>query len=146
MWQHVKLSDISLRTLPRYNPVVDEDVKKPHKQTNKQALRTPPPPPELKPVHCCPFAPCYESRVTYFGATYSGATGSSRRSKLLLKICAGVNFFYRSLEYPSTASCSHNMGPRALHQQAKPDSLTPHSNLAPLPRRLHMVLIVAVMR
>ena len=34
MWQHVKLSDVSLGTRPRYGLVVDEDVKKPNKQTN----------------------------------------------------------------------------------------------------------------
>ena len=32
--QHVKLSDVSLGTLPRYGLVVDEDVKKPNKKTN----------------------------------------------------------------------------------------------------------------
>ena len=33
VWQHVKLSDFSLWTRPRYSLVVDEDVKKPNKQT-----------------------------------------------------------------------------------------------------------------
>ena len=33
MWQHVKLSDVSLGYSPRYSLVVDEDVKKPNKQT-----------------------------------------------------------------------------------------------------------------
>ena len=28
VWQHIKLSDVSLRTRPRYSLVVDEDVKK----------------------------------------------------------------------------------------------------------------------
>ena len=32
VWQHVKLSDVSLRTRPRYSVVADEDVKKPNKQ------------------------------------------------------------------------------------------------------------------
>ena len=36
VWQHVKLSDVSLGTRPRFSLVVDEDVKKPTKQTNKQ--------------------------------------------------------------------------------------------------------------
>ena len=36
MWQHVKLSDVSLGILPRYSLVVDEDVKKPTNQPNKQ--------------------------------------------------------------------------------------------------------------
>ena len=34
VWQHVKLSYVSLGTRPRYSLVVDEDVKKPNKQTN----------------------------------------------------------------------------------------------------------------
>ena len=34
MWQHVKLSDGSLGTRPRYILVVDEDVKKPTNQKN----------------------------------------------------------------------------------------------------------------
>ena len=34
MWQHVKLSDVSLRTHPGYSLVPDEDVKNP-KQANK---------------------------------------------------------------------------------------------------------------
>ena len=34
--QHVKLSDVSLVTRPRYCLVVDEDVKKPTNQTNKK--------------------------------------------------------------------------------------------------------------
>ena len=34
MWQHVKLSDVSLETRPLYSLVVDQDVKKPTKQTN----------------------------------------------------------------------------------------------------------------
>ena len=33
MGQHVKLSDVSFGTRPRYSPVVDEDVEKPTKQT-----------------------------------------------------------------------------------------------------------------
>ena len=37
VWQHVKLSDVSLGTRPRYSLVVGEDVKKP-KQPNKQIL------------------------------------------------------------------------------------------------------------
>ena len=32
VWQHVKLSDVSLGTRPRYSLVVDEDVKKPTNQ------------------------------------------------------------------------------------------------------------------
>ena len=32
VWQHVKLSDVSLGTCRRYSLVVDEDVKKPNKQ------------------------------------------------------------------------------------------------------------------
>ena len=49
MWQHVKLSDVSLGTLPRYSLVVDEDVKKPNKQTSNQKhlLCTPNPTPSL---------------------------------------------------------------------------------------------------
>ena len=35
-----KLSDVSLLTRPRYSLVVDEDVKKPTNQTNKQAYST----------------------------------------------------------------------------------------------------------
>ena len=31
VWQHVKLSDVSLRTRPRYSLVVEEDVKKQNK-------------------------------------------------------------------------------------------------------------------
>ena len=34
VWQHVKLSDVSLGTRLRYSLVVDEDVKKPNKPTN----------------------------------------------------------------------------------------------------------------
>ena len=34
VWQHVKLSDVSLGTRPQYKLVVDEDVKK----TNKQSM------------------------------------------------------------------------------------------------------------
>ena len=30
VWQHVKLSDVSLGTRPQYSLVVDEDVKKPN--------------------------------------------------------------------------------------------------------------------
>ena len=37
VWQHVKLSDVSLGTRPRYSLVVDEDIKKPTNQTNKIA-------------------------------------------------------------------------------------------------------------
>ena len=33
VWQHVKLSDVSLGIRPRYSLVADEDVKKPKKQT-----------------------------------------------------------------------------------------------------------------
>ena len=36
--QHVKLSDVSLGTHPRYSVVADEDVKKPIKQTNNYLL------------------------------------------------------------------------------------------------------------
>ena len=35
MWQHVKLSDVSLGTCPRYSLVVDENVEKPNKQNKK---------------------------------------------------------------------------------------------------------------
>ena len=35
VWQHVKFSDFSLGTRPRYSLVVDLDVKKPTNQTNK---------------------------------------------------------------------------------------------------------------
>ena len=35
VWQHVKLSDVSLGTVPRYSLVVHEDAKNPNKQTNK---------------------------------------------------------------------------------------------------------------
>ena len=35
VWQHVKLSDVSLGARPRYSLVVDEGVKKPTNQTNK---------------------------------------------------------------------------------------------------------------
>ena len=38
VWQHEKLSDASLGTRPRYSLAVDEDVKKPTKQTNKQTF------------------------------------------------------------------------------------------------------------
>ena len=41
MWQHVKLSDVSLDTRPRYSLIIDEDFKKtnqPNKQTNKPSL------------------------------------------------------------------------------------------------------------
>ena len=34
VWQHEKLSDVSLGTGPRYSLVVDEDVKSPIKQTS----------------------------------------------------------------------------------------------------------------
>ena len=34
VWQYVKFPDVSLGTRPRYSQVVDEDVKKPTKQTN----------------------------------------------------------------------------------------------------------------
>ena len=36
VWQHVKLSDVSLGTLPRYSLVVDEDIKKPTNLPNKR--------------------------------------------------------------------------------------------------------------
>ena len=36
VWQHIKLSDVSLETRPRYSLVVEEDVKKPNKQANEQ--------------------------------------------------------------------------------------------------------------
>ena len=36
VWQHVKLSDALSWARPRYSLVVDEDVKKPTNQTNKQ--------------------------------------------------------------------------------------------------------------
>ena len=42
MWQHVKLSDVSLGTPRRYSLVVDEDVKKPNKQTKKINLNKSP--------------------------------------------------------------------------------------------------------
>ena len=38
--QHIKLSDVSLGTRPRYRLVVDEDVKKPNKQTKPHGLWT----------------------------------------------------------------------------------------------------------
>ena len=38
MWQHVKLSDVSLGTRPRYSLVVDEDDKKPNKETKLYLL------------------------------------------------------------------------------------------------------------
>ena len=38
VWQHVKMSDVSHGTRSRYGLAVDEDVKKPTKQTNKQLL------------------------------------------------------------------------------------------------------------
>ena len=38
MWQHLKLSDVSRETRPRYNLVVDEDVKKPNRQTNQKSV------------------------------------------------------------------------------------------------------------
>ena len=38
MWQHVKLSDVSLGTRPRYSLVANEDVKKPIKQKTATAL------------------------------------------------------------------------------------------------------------
>ena len=34
VWQHVKLSDVSLGNLPQHSLVAEEDVKKPNKQTN----------------------------------------------------------------------------------------------------------------
>ena len=40
MWQHVKLSDVSLGICPRYSLVVDENVKKPTNQTNKPVKTT----------------------------------------------------------------------------------------------------------
>ena len=40
VWQHIKLSDISLGAGPRYSIVVAEDVKKPYKQTKKNKQRT----------------------------------------------------------------------------------------------------------
>ena len=39
VWQQVNLSDVSLETCPRYSLVVDEDVKKPTKQANKQIVK-----------------------------------------------------------------------------------------------------------
>ena len=36
VWQHLKLSYVSLGTRPRYSLVVDEDVKKPTNQTSKR--------------------------------------------------------------------------------------------------------------
>ena len=39
VWQHVKLPDAMSWARPRYNIVVDEDVKKPNNQTNKKAGR-----------------------------------------------------------------------------------------------------------
>ena len=40
VWQHVKLSDVSLKARPRYSLVVDEDVKKPNKpnQTSTKSM------------------------------------------------------------------------------------------------------------
>ena len=35
VWKHVKLSDVSLGLRPRYNPAVNEDVKKPTNQTKQ---------------------------------------------------------------------------------------------------------------
>ena len=40
VWQHVKMSDVSLGTPPRYSLVVDEDVKRTN-QLNKQNLKLP---------------------------------------------------------------------------------------------------------
>ena len=34
VWQHMKLSDVSLGTRPRYSLVADENVKRPNRQTN----------------------------------------------------------------------------------------------------------------
>ena len=34
VWQHVKLSDVSLEARPRYSLVVDKNVKEPNNQTN----------------------------------------------------------------------------------------------------------------
>ena len=50
VWQHIKLSDVSLGTRPRYSLVIDEDVKKPNKR-NKQ---TP---------HTCDLCPYYNVSV-----------------------------------------------------------------------------------
>ena len=36
VWRHVKLSDVSLRTRPRYSLGVDEDVKKSNKQSRQR--------------------------------------------------------------------------------------------------------------
>ena len=36
VWHHIKLSDVSLGTRPRYSLVVDEDVKKPSKQNHRE--------------------------------------------------------------------------------------------------------------
>ena len=36
VWQHVKLSDVSLETCPRYSLVVDEDFKKPNNLSIKR--------------------------------------------------------------------------------------------------------------
>ena len=35
VWQHIKWQTLCLGARPRYSLVVDEDVKKPNKQTNK---------------------------------------------------------------------------------------------------------------
>ena len=41
VWQHLKLSDVSLGVRPQYSLVVDEDVKEPNKQTNKLLRHAP---------------------------------------------------------------------------------------------------------
>ena len=41
VWQHVKLSDVSLEILLQYSPVVDEDVKKANKQKERFWLNSP---------------------------------------------------------------------------------------------------------
>ena len=39
VWLHVKLSDVSLETRPRYSLVADEDVKKSNKTKQKKKTR-----------------------------------------------------------------------------------------------------------
>ena len=38
VWQHLKLSDVSLGARPRYSLVDDEDVKKPNKEFSSESL------------------------------------------------------------------------------------------------------------
>ena len=41
MWQHLKLSEVSLGTLPQYSLVVDGDIEKSNKQTNRTFYPSP---------------------------------------------------------------------------------------------------------